>query len=101
MAPGLFLFGDVTQPAAMFNNMRVYGSVLLVLMATVVFVGVKYVNKCASIFLVCVLFSILAIYIGFFSAHGREMPRLVDTVGTVKIVVGMMVWIVVDNLIGL
>ncbi|PFX11615.1 Solute carrier family 12 member 6, partial [Stylophora pistillata] len=42
----------------------------------VVFIGVKYVNKCASLFLVCVLFSILAIYLGFFSAHAREMPRI-------------------------
>ena len=77
MAPQLFLFGHLTQSSAMLNNMRVYGSILLILMATVVYVGVKYVNKCASIFLACVLFSILAIYIGFFSAHAREMPRSV------------------------
>ncbi|XP_027037646.1 solute carrier family 12 member 7-like [Pocillopora damicornis] len=81
MAPSMSLFGDVrsgggAQSPVMLNNMRVYGSILLVLLIAVVFIGVKYVNKCASLFLACVLFSILAIYLGFFSAHAREMPRI-------------------------
>ncbi|XP_040264918.1 solute carrier family 12 member 4 [Bufo bufo] len=46
------------------NNMRVYGTIFLTLMAVVVFVGVKYVNKFASLFLACVLLSILSIYVG-------------------------------------
>ncbi|KAK2560643.1 Solute carrier family 12 member 6 [Acropora cervicornis] len=81
VAPSMSLFGDVrsgggaTSPV-MLNNMRVYGSILLLLLVAVVFVGVKYVNKCASLFLACVLFSILAIYLGFFSAHVRNMPRI-------------------------
>uniref|UniRef100_A0A673BTV2 Solute carrier family 12 member 6-like n=1 Tax=Sphaeramia orbicularis TaxID=375764 RepID=A0A673BTV2_9TELE len=50
--------------AAMLNNMRVYGSICLLLMSLLVFVGVKYVNKLASIFLACVIISILSIYIG-------------------------------------
>uniref|UniRef100_A0A8C9SNH5 Solute carrier family 12 member 6 n=1 Tax=Scleropages formosus TaxID=113540 RepID=A0A8C9SNH5_SCLFO len=50
--------------AAMLNNMRVYGSIFLLLMSTLVFVGVKYVNKLASIFLACVIVSILSIYTG-------------------------------------
>uniref|UniRef100_A0A671VWP9 Solute carrier family 12 member 4 n=1 Tax=Sparus aurata TaxID=8175 RepID=A0A671VWP9_SPAAU len=37
--------------SAMLNNMRVYGTICLSLMAVVVFVGVKYVNKLASLFL--------------------------------------------------
>uniref|UniRef100_G3UK12 Solute carrier family 12 member 7 n=1 Tax=Loxodonta africana TaxID=9785 RepID=G3UK12_LOXAF len=52
------------EAAAMLHNMRVYGSCTLVLMATVVFVGVKYVNKLALVFLACVVLSILAIYAG-------------------------------------
>uniref|UniRef100_A0A8C5GP90 Solute carrier family 12 member 5-like n=1 Tax=Gouania willdenowi TaxID=441366 RepID=A0A8C5GP90_GOUWI len=39
------------QEAALLNNMRVYGTILLTSMATVVFVGVKYVNKLALVFL--------------------------------------------------
>lgn len=49
---------------AMLNNMRVYGTCCLVLMALVVFVGVKYVNKLALVFLSCVVLSIMATYAG-------------------------------------
>ncbi|XP_078500947.1 solute carrier family 12 member 6 isoform X2 [Lissotriton helveticus] len=55
---------DGESSAAMLNNMRIYGSIFLVIMALVVFVGVKYVNKFASLFLACVIVSILAIYAG-------------------------------------
>ncbi|KAJ3602212.1 hypothetical protein NHX12_029971 [Muraenolepis orangiensis] len=50
--------------AALLNNMRVYGTILLTSMATVVFVGVKYVNKLALVFLACVILSIVAVYAG-------------------------------------
>lgn len=50
--------------SAMLNNMRVYGTICLSLMAVVVFVGVKYVNKFASLFLACVIISIVSIYAG-------------------------------------
>lgn len=49
---------------ALLNNMRVYGTCCLAIMAVVVFVGVKYVNKLALVFLACVILSILAIYAG-------------------------------------
>ncbi|XP_056593859.1 solute carrier family 12 member 7 isoform X3 [Triplophysa dalaica] len=52
------------QAEAMLNNMRVYGTCCLTLMSLVVFVGVKYVNKLALVFLACVVLSILAIYAG-------------------------------------
>lgn len=66
------IFLNYISPAAaifqgdgsMLNNMRVYGTCFLLLMAVVVFVGVKYVNKLASLFLACVIVSILAIYAG-------------------------------------
>ncbi|MBN3299348.1 S12A4 protein, partial [Amia calva] len=50
--------------SALLNNMRVYGTIFLSLMALVVFVGVKYVNKFASLFLACVIISIVSIYAG-------------------------------------
>ncbi|KAK2506838.1 hypothetical protein MC885_010358 [Smutsia gigantea] len=53
-----------SEGAAMLHNMRVYGTCALALMAVVVFVGVKYVNKLALVFLACVVLSILAIYAG-------------------------------------
>ncbi|KAJ8413276.1 hypothetical protein AAFF_G00092720 [Aldrovandia affinis] len=52
------------EAEAMLNNMRVYGTCCLALMSVVVFVGVKYVNKLALVFLACVVLSILAIYAG-------------------------------------
>nr|XP_033485350.1 solute carrier family 12 member 5b isoform X1 [Epinephelus lanceolatus] len=50
--------------AALLNNMRVYGTLVLSFMALVVFVGVKYVNKLALVFLACVILSIVAVYAG-------------------------------------
>ncbi|CAL8293411.1 unnamed protein product [Lota lota] len=52
------------EAGALLNNMRVYGTCCLALMSLVVFVGVKYVNKLALVFLACVILSILAIYAG-------------------------------------
>lgn len=49
---------------ALLNNMRVYGTIVLSLMSLVVFVGVKYVNKLALVFLACVILSILSVYAG-------------------------------------
>uniref|UniRef100_A0AAY4AS66 Solute carrier family 12 member 7a n=1 Tax=Denticeps clupeoides TaxID=299321 RepID=A0AAY4AS66_9TELE len=49
---------------AMLNNMRVYGTCCLAFMALLVFVGVKYVNKLALVFLSCVVLSIMAMYTG-------------------------------------
>uniref|UniRef100_A0A671R4M0 Solute carrier family 12 member 5-like n=1 Tax=Sinocyclocheilus anshuiensis TaxID=1608454 RepID=A0A671R4M0_9TELE len=50
--------------AALLNNMRVFGTIVVSFMALVVFVGVKYVNKLALVFLACVILSILAVYAG-------------------------------------
>lgn len=79
MAPGLSIFGDFTKDAsAMYNNFRVYGTGLLVVMGTIVFVGVKFVNKFATVALACVIFSILAVYIGIFvNFNGNDKLQLV------------------------
>ncbi len=73
------LFGDVAgggaQSSVMLNNMRAYGTMLLITMGFLVFVGVKIVNKFASLFLMCVLLSILAIYVGFFTVHARASTK--------------------------
>uniref|UniRef100_A0A6Q2Z2Q4 Solute carrier family 12 member 6 n=1 Tax=Esox lucius TaxID=8010 RepID=A0A6Q2Z2Q4_ESOLU len=65
-AGAMYILGaiEILLGAAMLNNMRVYGSIFLLLMALLVFVGVKYVNKLASVFLACVIISILSIYTG-------------------------------------
>ncbi|XP_041925093.1 solute carrier family 12 member 4-like isoform X2 [Alosa sapidissima] len=63
IAPSVALFkgSDASsEQTAMLNNMRLYGSLCLLLMSLLVFVGVKYVNKLASVFLACVVISILS-----------------------------------------
>lgn len=50
----------------MYNNFRVYGTGLLIVMATIVYIGVKFVNKFATIALACVILSIIAVYVGIF-----------------------------------
>uniref|UniRef100_A0A6B2E4U6 Putative amino acid transporter n=1 Tax=Phlebotomus kandelakii TaxID=1109342 RepID=A0A6B2E4U6_9DIPT len=74
MAPWLSIFGDFTKDAsAMYNNFRVYGTFLLLIMGTIVFIGVKFVNKFASVALACVIFSIIAVYAGIFdNTHGND-----------------------------
>ena len=67
MAPELSLFGDFRGPenrGALFNNYRVYGTIFLTFMTLLVFVGVKLVNKFASLFLACVIISIISIFGG-------------------------------------
>uniref|UniRef100_T2M3T2 Solute carrier family 12 member 6 n=1 Tax=Hydra vulgaris TaxID=6087 RepID=T2M3T2_HYDVU len=81
ITPQISLFDDGqstggVQSTAMLNNMRVYGTALVVLLGGLVFIGVKYVNKCAFLFLACVLLSILAIFIGFFTIHVRKSPSV-------------------------
>ncbi len=49
IVPDISLFGPVVgNPAALFNNIRVYGTILLILMVVIVFVGVKIVSTCIS-----------------------------------------------------
>lgn len=79
MAPSLSIFGDFTKDAsAMYNNFRVYGTGLLLVMGTIVFVGVKFVNKFAAVALACVLLSIVAVYVGIFvNFNGNDKLQLV------------------------
>jgi potassium/chloride transporter 4/5/6 len=57
----------------MYNNFRVYGTGLLLIIGMIVFVGVKFVNKFASVALACVILSILAVYVGIFANfYGSE-----------------------------
>ncbi|KAJ8366312.1 hypothetical protein AAFF_G00362780 [Aldrovandia affinis] len=85
MVPAAALFhahDEDGEEAAQLNNMRVYGSLCLLLMALLVFVGVKYVNKLASVFLACVIVSILSIYTGALVSAFMPRPFTVCVLGT-------------------
>lgn len=79
MAPSLSIFGDFTKDAnIMYNNFRVYGTGLLLVMGTIVFIGVKFVNKFATIALACVILSIIAVYVGLFvNFNGNDLLKWV------------------------
>lgn len=57
------------------NNFRLWGSVLLFLVACAVFTGVKFVSRFALLVLSAVLVSILSVYIGMFSASADNSAK--------------------------
>ena len=71
------LFGpDINDDSVVFNNYRVYGSLMLFIMGTIVFFGVKIVNKFAGLALVCVLGSIVCIFVGILvNFSGNEKAK--------------------------
>ncbi|XP_060063125.1 solute carrier family 12 member 4-like [Ylistrum balloti] len=69
MAPQMSIFGDMDVQANAFNNYRVYGTCVLILLAIIVFIGVTFVSKFAALSLACVILSIFCIYIGIFVAN--------------------------------
>ncbi|XP_050314545.1 solute carrier family 12 member 6 isoform X3 [Anthonomus grandis grandis] len=77
MAPSATLLGSISDDEVKFNNFRIYGTCLLLVMGTIVFVGVKFVNKFAAVALACVLLSIVAVYVGIFmNFHGNDKLQL-------------------------
>jgi len=67
VGPQMSLFGpDISIDSVKFNNFRVYGTFFVMGMGTLVFFGVKMVNRFAAVALVCVLLTILSIYVGIF-----------------------------------
>lgn len=60
------------------TSLRVYGTVLLLVLLFINFVGLKYVAKTGLVFLSVVLFSILCMYGGIFSQNARDAPELKD-----------------------
>ncbi|CBY33684.1 unnamed protein product [Oikopleura dioica] len=74
--------GSTLGISGMFDNFRIWGTLLLIIMCGIVLAGMKYVNKSAMPFLICVIVSILALFIGFFaSAAGPNMSTVMCMVG--------------------
>lgn len=77
MAPKISLFGDVTIEVNALNNYRLYGTMILLLLSVLVFIGVRFVSKFAALSLACVILSIFCIYIGFFTSDADGSVRYV------------------------
>ena len=67
--------GLITDSVTAFNNYRVYGTILLIIMAIWVFLGVKFVSKFSPVALACVILSIIAMYVGVFVANPDRGPE--------------------------
>lgn len=74
LAPSWGLFGDFQRDVSiMYNNIRVYGTLLLLLVGLLVWIGVRFVSKLAPVALFCVLLSIFSIYTGILvNFNGRQ-----------------------------
>lgn len=66
ISPEIALFGDPEDQEVLYNNIRFYGTILLLISFAIVFVGVKFVSKVAPLALVVCLSSIASIYLGLF-----------------------------------
>lgn len=74
--PEAAIFGPINIPANAYNAYRVYGTCLLLVMFTCVFIGVKFVSKFSPVALFCVVFSIICVYIGIFVANPDRGPKI-------------------------
>lgn len=82
LAPSWGLFGDFQRDVSiMYNNIRVYGSLLLIIVGLMVWIGVKFVSKLAPIALFCVLFSIFSIYAGIFINYNGRPDLMICVLG--------------------
>jgi len=66
---------------AMLSNLRLYGTLLLLFLAFIVFVGVKFVNRFANVCLMAVITSIFAIFLGFFLTPTGMQPMICQVDG--------------------
>lgn len=76
MAPGLPQFGDPGShhDESEFHNYRLYATGFLLILFVVCSLGVRFVQFFAPISLACVILSILAVFIGGFTANVSNSP---------------------------
>lgn len=82
MAPSWGLFGDFQRDVnILYHNIRVYGTLLLIIVGCLVWIGVRFVSKLAPIALFCVLFSIASIYAGIFINYNGRPDLMICVLG--------------------
>ncbi len=67
--------------AQKFNNFRIYGTALLLALASIVYLGVVIVTKFAIVALICVIMALLSIFVGIFYNWSGNHSVLVCVVG--------------------
>ncbi|XP_017482025.1 PREDICTED: solute carrier family 12 member 5-like [Rhagoletis zephyria] len=82
ISPEIALFGDFeADKDILYHNIRVYGTIFLIIIGILVFIGVKFVSKFAPIALICVLISIFSIYLGIFINYNGVNKYKICTIG--------------------
>lgn len=82
LCPSWGLFGDFQRDVnIMYHNIRVYGTLLLIIVGLMVWIGVRFVSKLAPVALFCVLFSIFSIYAGIFINYNGRSDLMLCVVG--------------------
>lgn len=82
ISPEIALFGDFeADKDILYHNIRVYGTIFLIFIGILVFIGVRFVSKFAPVALFCVLVSILSIYIGIFVNYNGIEKYKICTIG--------------------
>ncbi|VDQ03870.1 unnamed protein product [Trichobilharzia regenti] len=67
ICPQASIFDD-----ALFNNTRVYGTILLFIVMCCVFMGIRFVSRFAAVSLAAVLLSIICVYLGVFTVNSSR-----------------------------
>uniref|UniRef100_A0A8C8IM37 Solute carrier family 12 member 7-like n=1 Tax=Oncorhynchus tshawytscha TaxID=74940 RepID=A0A8C8IM37_ONCTS len=80
------------EAEALLNNMRVYGTCCLTLMSLVVFVGVKYVNKLALVFLACLCFFCFICLLGNRTLQNHNFDQCLKTMEVDNVTVTTKLW---------
>ncbi|KAH7642587.1 solute carrier family 12 member kcc isoform X2 [Dermatophagoides farinae] len=82
ISPEIALFGDFeADKSILYHNIRVYGTIFLIIIGILVFIGVRFVSKFAPVALFCVLVSILSVYLGIFVNYNGIDKYQICTIG--------------------
>ena len=82
LCPQMALFGDFeADKDILYHNIRIYGTLFLVIIGFMVFIGVRFVSKFAPVALLCVLISIASIYLGIFVNYAGLPQYKICTLG--------------------
>ncbi|XP_059164423.1 solute carrier family 12 member 5-like [Physella acuta] len=76
IAPSMAIFGDAPEDPARLNDYRLYCSILLLIMTTVVFIGVKCVSRFAFFAILFLVAGLLSIFCGLAAASPERSVKL-------------------------
>uniref|UniRef100_A0A2C9K2U8 Amino acid permease/ SLC12A domain-containing protein n=1 Tax=Biomphalaria glabrata TaxID=6526 RepID=A0A2C9K2U8_BIOGL len=76
IAPKIAIFGVSPEDPKRYHDYRLFGSCLLIIMTTVVFLGVKIVSRLAFCAIIFLFAALLSIFLGFIMASPETSARI-------------------------